>query len=78
MWKVRRRVRGEPGILITKTEARKAKSPTIAKTARMGHPTSKAKANFKSKLQKQTSKAKANFKGKVNFEGKGDGACQRP
>jgi hypothetical protein len=60
MWKVRRRVRGEPGILITKTEARKAKSPTLAKTARMGHPTSKAKANFKSKLQKlrQTSKAK--------------------
>jgi hypothetical protein len=63
MWKVRRRVRGEPGILITKTEARKAKSPTLAKTARMGHPTSKAKAHFKSTLQKHTSKA--HFKSKL-------------
>jgi hypothetical protein len=36
-----------------------AKSPTLAKTARMGHPTSKAE---------RTSKAEANFKGKSQLQ----------
>jgi hypothetical protein len=34
------------------------KSPTLAKTARMGHPTAKAKANFKGK-KSPTAKAKS-------------------
>jgi len=40
------------------------KSPTLAKSARMGHSSSKAKASFEDKVQ--TAKAKRpNFKGEV-------------
>jgi hypothetical protein len=43
------------------------KSPTLAKSARMGHPTAKAKFKGKAQLQRQSPTLTA----KVNFEGKG-------